>query len=282
MDESTGADAIFAVSDVHGHLDDLRAGLGAAGLVDATGSWTGAGAQLWVLGDLLDRGPDGLAVVRYLRRLQRDAPGQVHVLLGNHEVLALGKWLHPDGAFDLAWRRNGGLAADQHGLSSDDVTWLAGLPAVGRAGRHLLVHSDTTAYLTWGETIDEVNAGVAALLAGDEESLRSVWRGLTTRLRFTGRDGADRARLLLDTLGGEQVVHGHSIIGLLRGDDEDDDDVDGVDGPHEYAEGRALAIDGGRYAGGPLLVVRLDQPASGSGARRASPLERATTSARPR
>lgn len=266
--------AIYAVSDVHGHLHDLRRGLRDLGLVDCDDAWVGGDAQLWVLGDLLDRGPDGLGVVRFLRGLQRRAPGRVHVLLGNHEVLALGKWLHPDGAFDLAWRRNGGLAADQHGLSVDDVTWLRALPAVGRVGRHLLVHSDTTAYLGWGSTIDEVNRTVAGLLRGGEDGLRALWRGLTTRLRFTGPDGTDRARELLEVLGGDQVVHGHSIIGTLTGEEP-------AGGAHEYADGLALAIDGGRYGGGPLLVVRLDQ-ASGSAARVGSRMDRATTSANPR
>jgi len=57
---------------------------------------------------------------------------------------------------------------------------------------------------------------------------------------------------MLSTYGGECLVHGHSIIGSLI-----DRPSPEVDGPILYADGLALAIDGGRYDGGPLLLVRL-------------------------
>ena len=83
----------FAVSDVHGHRDDLVDVLRAAGLVDAAGDWSGDDATLWVLGDYVDRGPDGVGVIDVVMRLQQQAPrsgGRVGALMGNHEVLALG------------------------------------------------------------------------------------------------------------------------------------------------------------------------------------------------
>jgi hypothetical protein len=48
------------------------------------------------------------------------------------------------------------------------------------------------------------------------------------------------------------IVHGHSIIGSLI-----DVPSEEVDGPISYAGGRVVAIDGGRYDGGPLLLVQL-------------------------
>lgn len=274
-DHSSGAAPTYVVSDVHGHPDDLLRGLRGAGLVDAAGDWCGGPAQLWVLGDLLDRGPDGLGVVRLLRQLQEQAPGSVHVLLGNHEVLALGTWLHPGGPFEPVWRRNGGVPADQAGLTPDDIAWLRLLPAVALVGDQLLVHSDTELYLEWGRSVAEVNATVASLLAGGEAELAELWRVLTNRMRFTGTRGPDRARELLGALGGRRVVHGHTVIPLLTGSRR-------VTGPHEYADGLALAVDGGRYDGGPLLVVPLGQPTGWSAARFDSPIARPTHIARPR
>jgi hypothetical protein len=243
--------SVYAISDVHGHRDDLVATLQGAGLLDATGHWSGGGAQLYVLGDLLDRGPDGIGVIRLLRRLQDEAPESVHVLLGNHEVLALGMWLHPDEGYLPLWQRNGGLATDQAALTPDDITWLSNLPAMARVGDSLLVHSDSTAYLGWGRSVEAVNAQVTGMLTRpDPIGVAEVLRGLTQRRRFVGPQGAAQAASLLAAYGGTRVVHGHSIVATLRG-------MTPGRGALAYADGKALAIDGGRYNGGPLLLVDL-------------------------
>lgn len=245
---------VHALSDVHGHPEALRASLREAGLIDVTDRWTGGQARLHVLGDLVDRGPDGLGVIRLLRSLQQQAGERVRVLLGNHEVLALAMWMFPEEGFLPAWRRNGGNAADQAGLTPDDVAWLRDLPVLALDGDTLLAHSDSTAYLDWGRSIDEVNARVRELLSrADPAGVQEVWRGLTQRRRFTGPQGPARVRQLLTTYGGSRLVHGHSIVSSLPGGDGQGRS------PLAYAEGLALAIDGGHHAGGPLLRVRLDQ-----------------------
>jgi hypothetical protein len=244
---------LYVVSDVHGHRDDLAHGLRSAGLLDENGRWTGGDAQLWVLGDLTDRGPDGIGVVNLVRGLQAQAPEQVHVLMGNHEILALGRARFPKTRFAGSWRANGGLARDQAGLTEDDLAWLAGLPVAARVGDELLVHSDTLEYLSWGDSVEEINATVTALLDdGGFLEHWDVWARLTSRYDFAGDEGPGAARRLLDSLGGERIVHGHSIIGSLLGVRSTE-----VRSALLYAEGLVLAIDGGRYDGGPLLVVRL-------------------------
>ena len=243
----------WVVSDVHGHLADLRERLEHAGLVDGD-RWVGDDAVLWVLGDLVDRGPDGIGVVHFVRGLQQQAPDRVRVLMGNHEALMLGQKLFPDGGFADVWSLNGGRASDQQGLGDDDVAWLRSLPPLGRSGDYLLMHSDTTGYLDWGGSVEEINATVGSLVAGDVPQQHfGVFAALTSRFDFAGSDGARAARSVLDTLGGTTIVHGHSIIGLLTGQPSSQ-----VTDPILYADGLVVAIDGGRYDGGPLLLVRLD------------------------
>jgi hypothetical protein len=245
---------LYVVSDVHGHLEDLRRGLGDAGLIDADGRWTWQHDHLWVLGDLLDRGPDGIGVVDLLMSLQEQAPEQVHVLLGNHEALAVGRYLFPQTRFDQLWVINGGRDRDQVAFTDAHLAWMRALPPMGRVGDYLLVHSDVTTYLEWGSSVDEVNATVHAMLADDD--LRTHWEvfaRLTGRYDFAGTDGSAAAERMLRTFGGECLVHGHSIIGSLVNRPSDE-----TVGPLLYADGLVLAIDGGRYDGGPLLVVRLN------------------------
>ena len=248
--------SLFVVSDVHGFSADLREALGNAGLVDEGGSWSGGDAQLWVLGDLLDRGPDGIGVIDLVRSLQEQAPEQVHVLMGNHEALALGFKLVPESRFGQVWMPNGGRFTDQDALTDEHVAWLRQLPVVGRYGRYLLKHSDTTDYLEWGGTIDEINQTVGGLLAEDDaEAHWEIFASLTSRYAYAGRDGARVAQDVLGALGGRCIVHGHSIIGSLTGQPSET-----VEGPIAYADGLVVDIDGGRYDGGPLLLVELTDP----------------------
>jgi hypothetical protein len=247
--------SLYVLSDVHGYRDDLHRGLASAGLVDDGGRWNGSDDDvLWVLGDLFDRGPDGIGAADLMRSLQVQAPEQVHVLMGNHEILALGRHRFPGSEFEDSWRVNGGKRRDQAGLTEDHLTWLASLPLVARAGDFLLLHSDTTAYLSWGDSIGEINETVRDALSDPEdlEAHWEVWARLTGRGDFAGADGRAVAAGLLDTLGGSYVVHGHSIISMMV-----DAPFEDVTEPLLYAGGLVLDIDGGRYAGGPLLVVRL-------------------------
>ncbi len=255
---------LYAVSDLHGHVDELRAALVDEGLVDDEDRWTGRDAHLWFLGDFFDRGPDGIAVLDLVRRLVEESGGAVSALLGNHEILALGMRAfgaadvpHDEGgprSFERSWVMNGGLAADQDGLTDDRVEWLLGLPFVGLDGDHLLVHSDNLNYLEWGGSVEAVNAaGRETLLSDDLGAWWELWRQLTERYAFRGDDGADAARAMLDTLGGERVVHGHSIAAELAGVPYTD-----VTEALSYADGLVLAIDGGIYEGGPCLLTRLE------------------------
>lgn len=86
------AQRIVAVGDLHG---DYAAWLDIAkgsGVMDAAGRWAGGSTTLVQLGDISDRGPDTLKIIRSLQQLAREAPragGRVVVLLGNHEAMNL-------------------------------------------------------------------------------------------------------------------------------------------------------------------------------------------------
>jgi hypothetical protein len=87
-----GAGRIVAVGDIHGAYDAMVATLQAADVVDDSLSWSGAGTHLVLTGDLLDRGADSRRVMDFVMRLEMEAAragGQVHQLLGNHEVMNL-------------------------------------------------------------------------------------------------------------------------------------------------------------------------------------------------
>jgi hypothetical protein len=255
----------WVVGDVHGHRDELVAALHAAGLTDADGGWTGDEDRLWFLGDFFDRGPSGVAVVEQVMRLTDEAEkagGAVHALLGNHEILALGMHRFGDAevpsdfgprSFERSWKLNGGLAEDQTGLTGEHVEWLTSRPVLGLAADHLLMHSDTLEYFSWGESIEEINTAVGAVLAGDDlTDWWECWRRMTTRYAFRGAHGVEVATEVLANLGGSRIVHGHSVIADQLGVSPAE-----LDGPHSYADGLVLGVDAGLFVGGPCLVVPL-------------------------
>ncbi len=268
---------LFVTSDPHGYVDELTAALQRAGLVNAQGDWSGQTTHLWILGDLLDRGPDGIGVIDLAMRLQTQAEetlGQVRTLLGNHEVLAIGMQLFGvqefvvDGqrrSFAPSWLRNGGRVSDQERLTDEHLAWLRTLAPMALVRDHVLMHSDTLEYLEWGDTVDEINATVASIVGGDDpEGWWELWWRLTTRYVYNGEDGGYQAEAMLQRLGGDLLVHGHSIIGDLVGVESKE-----IDRPYLYADNQVLAIDGGMYDAGPCLVVEL--PVTDAGVLHAEP-----------
>ncbi|MFD8911866.1 metallophosphoesterase [Streptomyces sp. NPDC059575] len=272
--ENAGPGPLYVVGDVHGYLDELLAALREQGLIDDAGQWCAGTARLWFLGDFTDRGPDGIGVIDLVMRLSAEAAaagGYCKALMGNHELLLLGAKRFGDtpvhssagtATFQAAWLLNGGQKTDMDRLQDHHLQWMARLDAVESADGYLLLHSDTTAYLDYGDSIEAVNDTVRETLT--RNSVDEVWdlfRKFTKRFSFRDEGGADAVRSLLDTYGGTRVVHGHSPIPYLLGhvgsEEDEEDSRPHVEGPHVYAEGLAIAMDGGVTMAGKLLVRQL-------------------------
>ena len=260
----------FAVGDVHGCLAPLRAALGAAGFVDGGGRWIAGTASLWFLGDLTDRGPDGVGVLDLVMDLQRqagEAGGEVNCLLGNHELMLLAAHLPESSnprfspqAEELAhqmfrerWMGNGGKETDSARLTREHLAWVAALPAMALLDEHLLMHADTLGYRNYGASVDEVNAAVLEILTGpvDLEQIDELTHMMTKRFAFAS-DSGEAACGFLAEYGGRQIVHGHSPVPLLLGKDPQE-----VTGPLVYAGGYAANFDTGTFLGGPCFVAPL-------------------------
>ena len=88
----SGVNRIVAVGDIHGAYDAMVTTFQQAGVIDDNLAWSGGDTHLVLTGDLLDRGPGSRQVMDLVMRLEREsvrAGGQVHQLLGNHEVMNL-------------------------------------------------------------------------------------------------------------------------------------------------------------------------------------------------
>jgi hypothetical protein len=275
-DETAGP--LYVVGDIHGYLQELLDGLHAEGLIDAEGTWSAGRARVWFLGDFTDRGPDGIGVIDLVMRLAAEAAavgGFCRALMGNHELLLLGADRYGDNAvqssagtasFLAAWRLNGGQPSDMERLEDHHVAWLSRLPAMAIEDDHLLVHSDTTAYLEYGDSVDAVNDAIhGVVIRGDGDEWWDCFRRMTKRFAFRGDTGPSAAHELLGAFGGSRIVHGHSPIPYLLVDPAARDGIDEnrpiqpVTGPHVYADDLVVAMDGGvtMEGEGRLLIARL-------------------------
>lgn len=120
----------YAVGDIHGCLETLHRLLDA---IDPDPEHD----RLWLVGDLVNRGPDSLGVLRWARALH-DAWGErLVVVLGNHDLHLLA--IHAG----IAEQRPGDTLYDL--LRADDcdalIRWLGNRPLLHRDGDYLLVHA---------------------------------------------------------------------------------------------------------------------------------------------
>lgn len=259
---------LYVVGDIHGQYNALMRLLHTADLITPDGTWAGGTTRLWFMGDFFDRGTGSLPALALVMRLQSEATaagGQVGALLGNHEVMFLAAHHFQadprhSAAMRMLWLINGGLMDDLETVTTDQIAWLRALPTMARVDNWLFVHADSVFYTHYGDTVDEVNTRVSAVLRSDDPQ---PWEHLldqfAQRMMFLpGRtDGAGRAQHILDTYGGTQIVHGHTPIHYITGQE----DAGRVTAAFEYARrGDAwlcVNVDGGLYAGGSGFLHRL-------------------------
>jgi hypothetical protein len=265
--------AVYTLSDIHGHYPRLVHLLQTAGLIDTDLRWTGGSAQLYVLGDFVDRGPNGIGAIELIMRLQGQAAragGAVQALLGNHDLLLLATYrlgrfrkeimtAYQSGRdlpflaydwFTASWLRNGGNPADLCRMSGKHAVWLTHLPLMARVGDTLLIHADALFYQRRGDTLEQINTWCYHTLTnGDEEDWLNLLDDFSEHEAFLRPGGAEHAALFLKMFHARRLIHGHTPINSLAGYSAAE--------PLVYANGRCVNIDGGIYLGGEGLIYQI-------------------------
>lgn len=77
----------YAIGDLHGDADCARYWVEHMGLVDKDASkWLKPEASLVFMGDYVDRGPQSMGTIEYVKKLTDSFPDKVTALMGNHEM----------------------------------------------------------------------------------------------------------------------------------------------------------------------------------------------------
>ena len=257
----------YAIGDIQGCFEPLQALLKRL-------HFSADRDQLLLVGDLVNRGPDSLQVLRHVRALGANALS----VLGNHDLHLLAQHFDPS----RPMRKGDTL---QQVLDAPDreplMQWLLERPLLVHDAVHqdLLLHAGLVPEWTVQKAVTEAAAAERALRAQPEKFLATMygnkpdrWRenldatdrhrftiNVLTRLRYCSADGTINLKLK-DAPGevqppwrpwfehaarraaGVRVVCGHwSTLGLLRRPD-------------------VLALDTGCVWGGALTAVNLDDP----------------------
>jgi len=160
--------ATFAIGDVHGCFATLEALL-------ARIRFDPARDRLWLVGDLVNRGPRSLEVLRWARDLGEGAV----VVLGNHDLHLLAR------AAGVERARRGDTLDEVLGApdAEDLLGWLRSRPLLHREGSRVLVHAGLLPAWSAAEAealAREVEVSLQgeegpALLAGMRRELPAAW-----------------------------------------------------------------------------------------------------------
>lgn len=244
---------IVGLGDVHGGYDRLVALLLGNHLIQASAQpgyrWTGGRTVLVSVGDLIDKGPQSVAVIDLLMALEvqaRAAGGAVVVTLGNHEAefLADPKNKKAKREFDHELRARGLDPETVAGGDGPYGAWLTSRPVAARVNAWFFAHAGNTAGASVAEIARAYREAVdgghwdSPFLIGDDSILEAQ--------KWWKRGDLDRS---LGALGVRHLVFGH--------------DPGAFDQPGRMTtkkDGKLVLIDVGMspaidYSAGALLVV---------------------------
>jgi hypothetical protein len=224
-----GVSKIFAVSDIHGEYDHFVDILRKGGVINDRNGWIFGNGHLLIAGDVFDRGEKVTECLWLIYRLEQEAEssgGQVHYLLGNHELMCLrGDLRYVSPKYTDGIEKKGRISYDKlFGERTELGRWLRTKNAITIINGILFVHGGISPELiNRYDDIAEVNEAVRGYLKlapykkmlGDEEmfvykSLGPLWyRGFFMELDYpqlTGRQVKD----ILEFFNAEAVAVGHS------------------------------------------------------------------------
>lgn len=158
--------ATYVIGDIHGCFDTLQA------------LWPRLGFdhrrdRLWLVGDLVNRGPKSLEVLRWARDMDEQLGDRMRVVLGNHDLHLLA--MH-DG---YGRRRRKDTLGEV--LSAPDreqlIDWLAHRPLLHRDGDVLLVHAGLLPHWT-PEMAEQIADGLGSPLRTPDRRRSLIDRAL--------------------------------------------------------------------------------------------------------
>ena len=172
---------VAAASDFHGQYSLMKSLLQNNKIIDQQGNWSFADGHFVITGDVFDRGDKVTEILWFLYKLEHQAlqaGGQLHLLLGNHEVMILNgdlRYLNPKYT-EVAKRLN--MPFEQlFSKSSILGNWLRSKPVLVKVNNNLFAHGGFHPSLAKdNHSLEAVNSTFKAnLIKAELDSPRKGW-----------------------------------------------------------------------------------------------------------
>jgi bis(5'-nucleosyl)-tetraphosphatase (symmetrical) len=175
---------IYAIGDIQGCAPSLRT------LVKKLPKQS----KMIFLGDLVNRGPDSLGTLRYLKKLQEEK--RIECILGNHDLHLL--------AVDAGIRKTKGLDTVQPILNAPDraelMDWLRYRPMALSNGQVLTVHAGVLPQWDLQQTIECAQEVEKALRKKSYKDFLANMYGNTPNMWSNSLKGYERLRVITNAL----------------------------------------------------------------------------------
>ncbi|MCB0566168.1 MAG: metallophosphoesterase [Phaeodactylibacter sp.] len=266
-----GVEHIAAVSDIHGQYDLLLDLLKAHRIIDESGNWAFGEGHLVVLGDIFDRGDEVTDLLWFVHNLEKQAEkanGQVHYLLGNHEIMALQgdlRYIHKKYRYTMA--RMGMPYNELFGENTYLGRWLRSKPVAISINKTAFVHAGfSEALLDQKLSFADMNQAFQEKIIGQLEDsivadpilglLYSEYGPVWYRGYFDEGFAKWQAQAILSKIRKKHIIVGHTsfseIVSLFR------NRIIGIDSSIKLGKkGEILLIDKNKFYRGTLDGERI-------------------------
>lgn len=223
---------MLVTSDPHANFDCLHNLLTGNGVMDKNCNWTYGKGHLMLIGDVMDRGDDAVAIYWLLYKLEAqaaEAGGAVHYLMGNHEPIVLmndnrytnGKYLKLADALGVPYN---------HFFTpgTELGKWIISHNTIERIGRNIFVHAGLSSdFYDANLSIPEANVlmteGLYKRKAGRKKagnlvymlhgSYGPIWyRGLVREDADYRPIKSDSLNMILNRYDADRIIVGHTIF----------------------------------------------------------------------
>lgn len=266
-------DRLFVMSDLHGSFNAMYSLLVNNGVIDEKYNWTFGDGHVVMVGDITDRGRNTIPCLWLFYHLEQIAPGKVHYILGNHEMMTLygrASYLNEKtkrSICSITGKKSKSKALKMLFSEKSELgQWLRSKNTIEKIGDVLFVHAGLSKKLTDLElTIPQINnivrdyAGVSYKKIPKRDTIGNLLYGRYGPIWYRGmvmdykdyykkisqRDFND----ILKYFDVKKIIVGHTSVDSVSSDYEGALIRVNVSQPWEKDsnEAQALMIEGGKY-----------------------------------